>query len=281
VLGAVGAVGAAAAIYFLDPVFGARRRRVATDWLSAKVRNVLPAQPAPTGAQATTSAVDGGQVALAPETPVAPPLPQPTAVLVTELPATEVSWTTIPAAPALAVAEPPEGPDRPPRVVLPSRSRPRRLSVASLTGLAIAAALGAAGLSSWALLRDDHKGQAEASSQPAQQVAQAITLLADPAARRIPVRNSNGTMVFVVGAAGRAVLILHEPRPAPEGKTYQAWVIPPTGKAPIPAGVFGGREMAVPLRHKVPMGATVAVTLEDAGGVPAPTEQPKLVAKRG
>jgi|SRR5579862_1151842 len=57
--------------------------------------------------------------------------------------------------------------------------------------------------------------------------------------------------------------------PPPHGKTYEAWIIPTGGAAPRPAGLFAGR--AVTLRGTLPPHATVAVTLEPAGGSTAPT----------
>jgi anti-sigma-K factor RskA len=62
----------------------------------------------------------------------------------------------------------------------------------------------------------------------------------------------------------------------PNGKTYEAWIIP-TGRAPRPAGLFTGSNVA--LRGKLPPHATVAVTLEPAGGVSAPTGAVLLTAK--
>jgi anti-sigma factor RsiW len=60
---------------------------------------------------------------------------------------------------------------------------------------------------------------------------------------------------------------------APAGKTYEIWVI--KGPTPKRAGVFhqGGKQ-TVTLSRPVPPGATVAITLEKAGGVEAPTSQP-------
>ena len=61
---------------------------------------------------------------------------------------------------------------------------------------------------------------------------------------------------------------------APAGKVYEVWVIE-AGKAPRPAGLFpGGEKRVVRLQRPVTPGATVAVTLERAGGVKAPTMKP-------
>jgi anti-sigma-K factor RskA len=65
---------------------------------------------------------------------------------------------------------------------------------------------------------------------------------------------------------------------APHGKTYEAWVIP-KDKAPIPAGLFaGGASTTLHLRGAVPQNAVVAVTIEHAGGVRAPTMAPIVTA---
>jgi anti-sigma factor RsiW len=57
---------------------------------------------------------------------------------------------------------------------------------------------------------------------------------------------------------------------APEGKTYEIWVI--EGKTPRPAGLFsGGGKQVVVLTRPAPDGSTVAVTLEPEGGSDTPT----------
>jgi anti-sigma-K factor RskA len=71
-----------------------------------------------------------------------------------------------------------------------------------------------------------------------------------------------------------AILIASGLEPAPEGKGYEVWVI---GKAaPVPAGVFqvdakGNAVHRLPKVAEVEGVKTFAVTLEPAGGVPAPT----------
>jgi anti-sigma factor RsiW len=57
---------------------------------------------------------------------------------------------------------------------------------------------------------------------------------------------------------------------APAGKVYELWVI--EGKTPHPAGLFsGGDKQIVTLTRSAPVGSTVAVTLERAGGATTPT----------
>jgi anti-sigma-K factor RskA len=63
---------------------------------------------------------------------------------------------------------------------------------------------------------------------------------------------------------------------APAGKTYEAWVI--AGDAPRRAGLFKGGCGTVQLTEPVASGDTVAVTLEQAGGVDQPTSDVLLSA---
>jgi anti-sigma-K factor RskA len=79
---------------------------------------------------------------------------------------------------------------------------------------------------------------------------------------------------FSRGARGNATLMISGLDAAPKGKTYEAWVIP-KGRAPRPAGLFPGGKAAIVHLHGVPQkGAVVAVTVEPAGGSPAPTTTP-------
>lgn len=68
--------------------------------------------------------------------------------------------------------------------------------------------------------------------------------------------------------------------PLPEGRVYQVWVV--TANAPISAGVLtpdpAGRGMAFfSTPPDIPAPVAVAVTLEPAGGVPAPTGERYLI----
>jgi anti-sigma-K factor RskA len=59
----------------------------------------------------------------------------------------------------------------------------------------------------------------------------------------------------------------------PHGKTYEAWV---ADGAVHRAGQFSGRTLT--LQHRVAPGARVLVTIENEGGVDAPTSKPVLSA---
>lgn len=76
----------------------------------------------------------------------------------------------------------------------------------------------------------------------------------------------------VVGRQGQGALVLSGLRPAPAGKTYEAWVM--HGAAAYPAGTFRATPVVVHLGHRVPAGGIVGVTLERAGGSPRPTSKP-------
>jgi anti-sigma-K factor RskA len=70
---------------------------------------------------------------------------------------------------------------------------------------------------------------------------------------------------------GKAAIVVCGLTGAPSAKTYEAWVI--SGKSPVPAGLFRGGSGCSPvlLTQRVPKSATVAVTLERAGGAASPT----------
>ena len=65
-------------------------------------------------------------------------------------------------------------------------------------------------------------------------------------------------------------------KPLPLGKTYELWVIPANGAAPVPAGLFqpdvaGNGSVVLP---NIPQGVTAkafGVTMEDAAGAATPT----------
>jgi anti-sigma-K factor RskA len=87
--------------------------------------------------------------------------------------------------------------------------------------------------------------------------------------------------VFLNPARGVLLLASNLP-PAPEGKIYEMWIIPASGK-PVPAGLFQTETngTAVHLQQgplDVAATGAVAVTLEAAGGAPQPTSQPLIVA---
>jgi anti-sigma-K factor RskA len=148
-------------------------------------------------------------------------------------------------------------------VVVPLRRRPR-LVLGAASGLAAAAAVA---LAFWVASLSGELDRTRA----------ALDVLADPAARSIALDGAAGRLV--VDADGDAALVVRNLASAPRGKTYEAWVI--VGDRTEPAGLFGGEDARdlLLLDRRVPSGAIVAVTLEQAGGVDAPTEAPRFSAQ--
>lgn len=131
-----------------------------------------------------------------------------------------------------------------------------RVPLALPLALALLLAISLAGLGS---ARTD----AEAYSRAIAGVADG-TVVALTAA---PGSEARGTLV--VPTSGDPYLILRLPAPPP-GKTWEAWII--RGQQPLAAGISGDRSGVVTLVLSQPVraGDAVALTLEDAGGVPAP-----------
>jgi hypothetical protein len=167
------------------------------------------------------------------------------------------------------------------RAELPQKRRP---SGATLAGLAAVVGLGAIALGAWGVATTVSEGDSTGAIQTVtavEGVQQVISLAAKPTSARIPFQGAGRQIILVVGARGYGVLVFPSGfERAPTGKTYQAWVIKPNVEAPASAAIFSGKELVVPLTTPVPPGAVVAITVEKAGGVPAPTQTPKILAKR-
>ncbi len=214
--------------------------------------------------------------------PAEAPVLAPVAVITEELPGEPARHEprydppalapTIIAYDADANAEPEPTPEAPPAAGTPGKRRTLLAAAAVVAVLAAAAALGA-----WAIWSGSDSKKATATVPAG--AAQAISLISQPGARRIPVGGSNGKMVLYVTRTGKAVLIVFGLKAAPPGKEYQAWFV--TGKTPHSTGLFKGGEtqLVIPLQQRLPKGAVFAVTVERAGGVPAPTQAPEFTAK--
>lgn len=99
----------------------------------------------------------------------------------------------------------------------------------------------------------------------------------DRRAATYPLSGARGSLV--VTPSGDAALIVSGLAAAPQGQTYEIWVI--EDGTPLPAGLFEGGAIrtAVALTRRVPEGAVVAVTLEGVGGVQTPTGKQVLSAE--
>jgi len=158
--------------------------------------------------------------------------------------------------------------------VVPLRER-RRWVVPVAAAAAVAASFAAVGLGIWAASLssrlDDERAALDGSEQ-------AVSVLAREDADRIPLSGANGTLV--VDSSGSAWLVVFGLDAAPSDKTYEAWIVHDEGTTP--AGLFrgGGSHTVVKLVRKVPPGSSVAVTLERAGGVEQPRNDPVFATAR-
>jgi anti-sigma-K factor RskA len=145
--------------------------------------------------------------------------------------------------------------------------RPRRSWPTYVAGaVAAAAAAVAVGLGIWANSLSNSLDRQRATGQ----------VLSDPNARRVALTGASGRLVLA--STGDAALVVSGLQRAPSGRTYQVWVI--RGDQPSSAGLFEGGEGrdVVVLTQRVPAGAVVAVTLEQAGGADLPTSTPLFSA---
>ena len=165
-----------------------------------------------------------------------------------------------------------------PQNVVPLAPRRRRRAVPVLAAAAAIAAVVALALG---LRAADLSGQLDDTRAALDRAQSSAAVLADPGAQSVDLQAGNGRLV--VDADGRAVLVLDGLDPAPAGKTYEMWVVPGGDiEQASSAGLFpgsGGREI-VPVEGTVQPGDVVAVTVEPAGGVAAPTTQPVVASDR-
>lgn len=154
--------------------------------------------------------------------------------------------------------------DRPSNVV-PFRAR--RLPLVATATLAAAAAVAAVAFGLRASNLSD-----ELDSERA-----VLGILSDPGARPIALDGAAGRLI--VARSGEAALVVDRLERAPEGRTYEIWII--RGERATPAGLFDGDEPrdVVPVQGNVPADAQVAVTVEREGGVDTPTGAPLFSAR--
>jgi anti-sigma-K factor RskA len=150
-------------------------------------------------------------------------------------------------------------------VVVPFR--PRRTLNYALAGVAAVAAAVALGVGIWGASVSDRLDRTEELN----------AILGDPNARVAELSGADGRVV--VSEDGEAALVVSGVERAPSGRDYEVWVI--QGDEPQRAGLFEAEdgEDVVRLDRDVPRGAVVAVTLEQDGGVDAPTSSPLFTAR--
>jgi anti-sigma-K factor RskA len=159
-----------------------------------------------------------------------------------------------------------------PQVVVPLASR-RRRTAPVLGAVAAIAAVAALAIGLWAAGLSSDLDETRAALERERATA---VVLADPESRSVSLQ-PGGDGRLVVTPEGRAVLVVDDLGPAPDGKTYEMWVVSP-GATPQRAGLFPGEDGrdVVPVDGTVEAGQVVLVTVEDQGGVDAPTSEPIL-----
>jgi len=143
----------------------------------------------------------------------------------------------------------------------------------------VAAAVLAVGLFSWGMLLQgevrDLQGRVQSLQSQPQDRPQGPQMIALGGAGA-----EQGVRAELITLKGdRAVLVAENMPSAPEGKTYQIWVI--KGDTPQPSGLFEprGDSVAAVLENPVEGADVVAVTVEPEGGSKEPTTDPMLVGK--
>ena len=192
------------------------------------------------------------------------------------------SLTEVAAAMATATVGPSPAPDLRDRILDSARAEPqnvvsleerRRSRLVPALGIAAAAAACAAlALGLWGASVSSDLDDAR-SALARERLAAAV--LARPVSEA-SLTGASGRLV--VGQDGQAVLVVSDVAPVPAGKTYQVWVI--DGGHPTPAGLFApdSGTQAIPVAGTVGNGSVVAVTVEDDGGVAAPTGKPVIAS---
>ena len=120
--------------------------------------------------------------------------------------------------------------------------------------------------------------QTNAAASRAREIVEVLT---SPQSQRVTLVSAHalpqpaGDAVYLKGR-GALVFTANNMVPLPPNKTYELWVIPANGTAPIPAGTFqpDARGMASVLLPNLPTGIQAkafGVTMENAGGSTTPT----------
>jgi anti-sigma factor RsiW len=144
-----------------------------------------------------------------------------------------------------------------PQNVVPLESRRRRTAPA-LSAVAAVAAVVALAVGLWAT---QLRGDLDDTRLALERERAVAEVLSDPNSRTVALEAGTGRLV--VSPDGKGVLVLDELDRAPDGKTYEAWIV--ESGTPVPAGIFPGSDGRdrIPLEGTVDAGDVVAVTLEE------------------
>jgi len=130
-------------------------------------------------------------------------------------------------------------------------------------------------------LLDEDKGQIAQLAAQAGRAQQVLDALTSPAAKNVTLTEGKAAPpptghTSYLADKGALVFVGNNLKPIPANKTYELWIIPADGKAPVPAGLFrpderGSASLVLP---KLPAGVPAkafGVTIENAEGAASPT----------
>jgi anti-sigma-K factor RskA len=133
-------------------------------------------------------------------------------------------------------------------------------------------------------LNDDLQNQLSLVTKLAAQASRAqqvLEVLTAPSAQRVTLTEGKVPAQPTARATylperGGLILLATNLKPLPEGKTYELWVIPANGKAPVPAGLFrpdtvGTATLVLPSLPSGISAKAFGVTIEKASGSDSPT----------
>lgn len=134
---------------------------------------------------------------------------------------------------------------------------------------------------------EQRQSEREAQLRQAQDL---INTLTSPESKRItlaPVKaqpQPQGKAYYLSGS-GHLIFLANNLAPVPANKVYELWLIPSKG-SPLPAGLFqpDSRGTATIVNPPLPAGVEAkafAITIEPAGGSPAPTSEPIMLGTGG
>jgi Anti-sigma-K factor rskA len=164
-----------------------------------------------------------------------------------------------------------------------SPGRGRGFWVAWGTAAAMAIAAVSLGVQNRALNDELHDESSLVTNLAAQasRAQQVLEVLTAPGAQRVTLTEGKASPQPTARATylperGGLILLATDLKPLPAGKTYELWVIPASGKAPVPAGLFRPDSSGTATLVLPPLPAGIAakafgVTIEKASGADSPT----------
>ena len=145
-----------------------------------------------------------------------------------------------------------------------ARSAPRRRWSTRLLAAAASILIVGGGFTAWRVAQDD---------SPAT-VAQRITQADDATAVEQPLNGGGTATVTRSPALGRAVIMTSGLPTPPKDRVYQLWLQKPDGEFAAAGLVPSGGDQVVVLDGDAAAAAGAGITVEPAGGSPAPTTRP-------